>query len=111
MIADLKAVLAQYRLLDAGHHVLVQFQHRAAAQALQVGVAVALVVVAVFVYRAAAGQVGLLDAHAAEVVVDEAGATWVSHCGWNQGGLFLAPLSWSADQSSEPPSSSAATLK
>jgi hypothetical protein len=38
------------------------------------------------------GQVGTLDAHAAEVVVDEAGATWVSHCGWGQGGVFLAPL-------------------
>jgi arabinan endo-1,5-alpha-L-arabinosidase len=40
------------------------------------------------------GQVGFLDAHAAEVVVDEAGKTWVSHCGWNQGGVYLAPLSW-----------------
>src|SRR5690606_35092984 len=56
-----------------------------------------------------AGQVGFLDAHAAEVVEDESGATWVSHCGWNQGGLYLAPLAW--DQSSEPRSMIAATLK
>ena len=33
-------------------------------------------------------------AHAAEVVVDEEGATWVSHCGWGQGGVYLAPLRW-----------------
>jgi arabinan endo-1,5-alpha-L-arabinosidase len=39
-----------------------------------------------------AGQVGFLDAHAAEVIVDELGAAWVSHCGWGQGGVFLAPL-------------------
>jgi beta-fructofuranosidase len=40
------------------------------------------------------GQVGFLDAHASEVVVDEAGATWVSHCGWRQRGVHLAPLRW-----------------
>jgi hypothetical protein len=40
------------------------------------------------------GQVATLDAHAAEVVTDEAGATWVSHCGWGQGGVYLAPLRW-----------------
>jgi beta-xylosidase len=37
-------------------------------------------------------QVATVDAHAAEVVVDEAGATWISHCGWGQGGVYLAPL-------------------
>jgi beta-fructofuranosidase len=37
-------------------------------------------------------QVGSIDAHAAEVIVDEAGGTWVSHCGWGQGGVYLAPL-------------------
>jgi beta-fructofuranosidase len=42
----------------------------------------------------AADQVGRIDAHAAEVIVDEAGSTWVSHCGWGQGGVFLAPLHW-----------------
>jgi arabinan endo-1,5-alpha-L-arabinosidase len=41
-------------------------------------------------------QVGTLDAHAAEVVIDEAGAGWVSHCGWGQGGVFLAPLHFEA---------------
>lgn len=39
-----------------------------------------------------ATQVGTIDAHAAEVVVDEGGRTWVSHCGWGQGGVYLAPL-------------------
>jgi arabinan endo-1,5-alpha-L-arabinosidase len=40
------------------------------------------------------GQVGLVDAHGAEVVTDEAGTTWISHCGWGQGGVHLAPLTW-----------------
>ena len=42
----------------------------------------------------AADVVGVIDAHAAEVVVDEDGSTWISHCGWGQGGVFLAPLSF-----------------
>lgn len=40
------------------------------------------------------GQVATVDAHAAEVVVDEQGGWWVSHCGWGQGGVFLAPLTF-----------------
>ena len=40
------------------------------------------------------GQVGFIDSHAAEVIVDDVGDTWISHCGWGQGGLFLAPLHW-----------------
>ena len=40
------------------------------------------------------GQVGFIDAHGSEVITDEAGATWVSHCGWGQGGVYLAPLHW-----------------
>jgi beta-fructofuranosidase len=40
------------------------------------------------------GLVATIDAHAAEVVVDDDGRTWVSHCGWGQGGVFLAPLTW-----------------
>lgn len=40
-------------------------------------------------------QVGTIDAHAAEVIVDEDGNDWVSHCGWGQGGVFLAPLHFS----------------
>jgi len=39
-------------------------------------------------------QVGTIDAHAAEVIVDEEGKNWVSHCGWGQGGVYLAPLEW-----------------
>ncbi|GIF76060.1 family 43 glycosylhydrolase [Asanoa siamensis] len=52
------------------------------------------------VYRSAdpfrfdhAEKVAVLDAHAAEVVVD--GSSWyLSHAGWGQGGLWLAPLTW-----------------
>lgn len=39
-------------------------------------------------------QVATIDAHAAEVVIDERGSWWVSHCGWGQGGVYLAPLTW-----------------
>lgn len=37
-----------------------------------------------------AGHVADIEAHAAEVVVDEHGDWWVSHCGWGQGGVWLA---------------------
>ena len=40
-------------------------------------------------------QVAMIDAHAAEVVVDEQGDWWVTHCGWGQAGVHLAPLTWS----------------
>ena len=40
------------------------------------------------------GWCGHVAAHAAEVVRDADGAWHVSHCGWGQGGLHLAPLSW-----------------
>lgn len=40
-----------------------------------------------------AEQVTVLDVHAAEVVVD--GPDWyLTHAGWGQGGLWLAPLDW-----------------
>ena len=39
-------------------------------------------------------KVGTIDAHASEVVRDERGRWYVSHCGWYQGGLYLAPLEW-----------------
>jgi hypothetical protein len=39
-------------------------------------------------------EVAVIDSHAAEVVVDEAGAWWVTHCGWGQRGVWLAPLRW-----------------
>ncbi|MCA1736179.1 MAG: family 43 glycosylhydrolase [Actinobacteria bacterium] len=41
------------------------------------------------------GQIATIDAHAAEVIVDLDGSYWVSHCGWGQGGIYLAPLFWS----------------
>ena len=41
-----------------------------------------------------ADEVGVIEAHAAEVVVDVDGATWISHCGWGEGGVYLAPLAW-----------------
>jgi beta-fructofuranosidase len=41
-----------------------------------------------------ADVVGEIPAHAAEVVVDSDGTAWVSHCGWGQGGVYLAPLVW-----------------
>jgi beta-fructofuranosidase len=43
---------------------------------------------------AIADQVGFLDSHASEVITDEDGTHYVSHCGWNQGGVYLAPLRW-----------------
>lgn len=39
-------------------------------------------------------QVGRINAHAAEVIRDVSGDWYVSHCGWGQGGVFLAPLRW-----------------
>lgn len=43
-------------------------------------------------------QVGHIPAHAAEIVQDGA-QTWVSAAGWGQGGVYLAPLSWTAKPS------------
>jgi len=40
-----------------------------------------------------AGYAGHLRAHAPEVVRDR-GRWWVTHTGWFQGGLYLAPLHW-----------------
>jgi len=39
-----------------------------------------------------ANQVGSITSHAAEVIVDEDGNDWISHCGWGQGGVYVAPL-------------------
>jgi arabinan endo-1,5-alpha-L-arabinosidase len=41
----------------------------------------------------AEGRVRHIGSHAAEVVRDENG-WWVSHCGWGQGGVYLAELYW-----------------
>ena len=35
---------------------------------------------------------GQINGHACEVVRDVDGAWYASHCGWLQGGVFLAPL-------------------
>lgn len=37
---------------------------------------------------------GQINSHAAEVVRDREGKWYVSHCGWGQGGVYLAPLYW-----------------
>ncbi|GAB3465239.1 hypothetical protein GCM10027436_78010 [Actinophytocola sediminis] len=39
-----------------------------------------------------ANLAGRVDAHAAEVVTEPSGATWITGAGWGQGGLWLAPL-------------------
>src|SRR3954468_18566131 len=43
-----------------------------------------------------ADEVGFIESHASEVIVDHDGSTWISHCGWGEGGVHLAPLTWSA---------------
>ncbi len=40
------------------------------------------------------GEVGFIASHASEVITDTDGSTWISHCGWGQGGVHLAPLRW-----------------
>lgn len=40
-------------------------------------------------------RVGHIDSHAAEVIRDVDGTWYVSHCGWGQGGVYLAALQWS----------------
>lgn len=41
-----------------------------------------------------ADRVAEFDSHAAEVIRDTDGRWYVSHCGWKQGGVYLAPLTW-----------------
>lgn len=41
-----------------------------------------------------ADKVGHINSHAAEVIRDVNGKWYVSHCGWGQGGVSLAPLYW-----------------
>jgi hypothetical protein len=38
--------------------------------------------------------VGHIPAHAGEVVRDTDGTWYITHCGWGQGGVYLAPLRW-----------------
>ncbi|MGI5214704.1 FG-GAP-like repeat-containing protein [Plantactinospora sp. CA-290183] len=37
---------------------------------------------------------GRIDAHAAEIVTEPNGTTWVTGAGWGMGGLWVAPLRW-----------------
>jgi len=39
-------------------------------------------------------KVGTIPAHASEVLHNTDGKWYVSHCGWERGGLYLAPLAW-----------------
>ncbi len=39
-------------------------------------------------------KVGHIDSHAAEVIRDTDGKWFVSHCGWGQGGVYLAELTF-----------------
>jgi beta-fructofuranosidase len=53
-------------------------------------------------------QVGIIYAHASEIVRDTDGKWYISHAGWEHGGLSLAPLTWhdgldQADSSLPPP--------
>ncbi|HEY0451843.1 FG-GAP-like repeat-containing protein [Actinophytocola sp.] len=41
---------------------------------------------------------GRITAHAAEVVTEPSGATWVTGAGWGMGGLHVAPLTFSQPQ-------------
>ena len=38
--------------------------------------------------------VGHIESHALEVIRDIDGKWYVSSCGWGQGGVYLAPLTW-----------------
>ncbi|HEX6245287.1 MAG TPA: hypothetical protein VFZ61_30405, partial [Polyangiales bacterium] len=35
-----------------------------------------------------------IEAHAPEVVRDLDGSEYITHAGWGQGGVFIAPLRW-----------------
>ena len=39
-------------------------------------------------------EVARINSHAAEVIRDADGKWYVSHCGWGQGGVYLASLEW-----------------
>jgi hypothetical protein len=39
-------------------------------------------------------EVARINSHAVEVIRDVDGKWYVSHCGWGQGGVYLAPLTW-----------------
>lgn len=37
---------------------------------------------------------GVINAHAPEIIEDLDGRWYTTHCGWDRGGLYLAPLTW-----------------
>ena len=41
-----------------------------------------------------ANEVGKFPAHAAEVIELPEGKSYVSRCGWGEGGVYLAELNW-----------------
>jgi hypothetical protein len=43
-------------------------------------------------------NVPVLKTHAAEIIRDIGGQWYISHCGWGQGGVYLAPLEWNDGQ-------------
>ena len=47
-------------------------------------------------------RVGHIVSHAAEVVRDMDGKWYVSRCGWGEGGVYLAPLTWSDGLDDKP---------
>jgi predicted GH43/DUF377 family glycosyl hydrolase len=56
-------------------------------------------------------EVGRFNSHAAEVIRDDDGKWYVSHCGWGQGGVYLAPLNWKDGLSDEDTSIPVPTAK
>lgn len=48
--------------------------------------------------------VARIDSHAPEVVRDINGDWYISHCGWGQGGVYLAELEWNDKLGSKPTS-------
>ena len=47
-------------------------------------------------------RVGRFNGHASEVVRDVDGRWYVSHCGWYQGGVYLAPWTWHDGVDTDP---------
>jgi hypothetical protein len=56
------------------------------------------------VAKGTAVQVGQINSHALEVVRDVTGNWFISHAGWGQGGLYLAPITWHDGLDNQPTS-------
>lgn len=46
-------------------------------------------------------RVGMIPAHAPEILRDTNGKWFVTHCGWGRGGLHLAPLYWNDNEQND----------